>query len=97
MPGCRKSARACNRRFKCDRCEARFAKAQQAAMNGGGTFNSTSFSDKPQRNDSSVTNTYFNAGKVDGDNHGHVKHRDNPDGTTDYLYARDVEGNEYDV
>ena len=56
-----------------------------------------SFRDKTQRNDSSVTNTYFNAGKADGSSHGHVKHRNNPDGTTDYLYARDVEGNEYDV
>ena len=60
-------------------------------------MNSTSFRDKPQRNDPSVTNTYFNSGKEDGGEHGHVKYRDNPDGTTDYLYARDVEGNEYDV
>lgn len=65
--------------------------------NRGGTFNSTSFRDKPQRNDPSVTNTYFNSGKADGNKHGHVKYRDNPDGTTDYLYARDVEGNEYDT
>lgn len=64
---------------------------------GGGTMRSTSFQDKQQRNDPSVTNTYFNAGKADGGDHGHVKHSDNPDGTTDYLYARDVEGNEYDV
>ena len=61
------------------------------------TQRSTSFRDKPQRDDPSVTNTYFNAGADDGQNHGHVKYRDNPDGTTDYLYARDVEGNEYDV
>jgi len=33
----------------------------------------------------------------DGKAHGHVKHRNNPDGTTDYEYARDVEGNEYNV
>jgi hypothetical protein len=63
----------------------------------GGTFNSSAFRDQPQRDDPSVTNTYFNAGKQDGPQHGHVKYRDNPDGTTDYLYARDVEGNEYDV
>lgn len=63
---------------------------------GGGTSSSTAFRDKPQRNDPSVTNTYFNSGTVDGSNHGHVKYRNNPDGTTDYLYARDVEGNEYD-
>lgn len=62
----------------------------------GGTFNASSFRDAPQRNDSSVTNTYFN-GPGDGAEHGHVKYRDNPDGTTDYLYARDVEGHEYDV
>jgi len=63
----------------------------------GGTMNSTSFQDKPQRDDPTVTNTYFNSGKEDGAAHGHVKHKDNPDGTTDYLYARDVEGSEYDV
>lgn len=62
-----------------------------------GTFNSTSFRDKPQRDDPSLTNTYFNAGQADGPEHGHVKSRENPDGTTNYLYARDVEGTEYNV
>lgn len=62
-----------------------------------GTMNSTAFRDVPQRIDPSVMNTYFNAGPADGDTHGHVKHSNNPDGTTDYLYARDVEGTEYDV
>ena len=60
-------------------------------------MNAKAFRDKPQRTDPAVTNTYFNSGKEDGSAHGHVKYRDNPDGTTDYLYARDVEGNEYDV
>ncbi len=63
----------------------------------GGTLDSTAFRSTPQRNDPSVTNSYFNAGARDGKNHGHVKYRDNTDGTTEYLYARDVEGNEYDV
>lgn len=62
-----------------------------------GTFNSTSFKDKPQRSDPTVTNTFFNSGAQDGGSHGHVQYRDNPDGTTDYLFARDVEGNVYDV
>lgn len=70
---------------------------QRRGNRSGGTFNSTAFRDKPQRDDPAVTNTYFNSGKEDADKHGHVKHRDNPDGTTDYLFARDVEGNEYEV
>ncbi|MCX4098028.1 hypothetical protein [Nocardia sp. alder85J] len=64
---------------------------------GGGTYNSTAFRDQPQRSDPSVTNTYFNAGQVDGSSHGHAQYRINPDGTVDYSYVRDVEGNEYDV
>lgn len=74
--------------------------ATQRAINedsgSGGTMDATSFRDVPQRNDPSVTNTYFNT-PGDGSAHGHVKYRENPDGTTDYLYARDVEGNEYEV
>ena len=62
-----------------------------------GTFSSTSFRDKPQRSDPTIINTYFNAGKQDGDKHGHVKYRRNPDGSMEVFYARDVEGNEYDV
>lgn len=62
-----------------------------------GTFSSTSFHDQPQRSDHTVTNTYFNAGKQDGPRHGHVKYRRNADGSMEVLYARDVEGNEYDV
>lgn len=79
--------------------EARRRRQNNRAFNRnrGGTFDSTSFRDVPQRSDSSVTNTYFNSGSQDSDNHGHVKYHENPDGTTDYLYARDVEGNEYDV
>lgn len=75
-------------------------KAVRQAENRRGrssTSRSTSFRDKPQRDDPTVTNTYFNSGEEDGADHGHVKYRNNPDGTTDYLYVRDVEGNEYDV
>lgn len=84
-------------------CKACYEEARRRVLadrdsdNHGGTFNSTSFRDKPQRDDPSVTNTYFNSGKVDGGNHGHAKYRNNSDGTTDYLYVRDVEGNEYDT
>lgn len=63
---------------------------------GGGTMNATSFKSKAQRNDPSVTNHYFNS-PGDGGEHGHVKERRNPDGTVDYPFVRDVEGNEYDV
>lgn len=84
---------------KAQRDEARRERkrTERTLNRGGGTFNSTSFRDKPQRDDPSVTNTYFNSGSQDSGDHGHVKYRDNPDGTTDYLYARDVEGNEYDL
>lgn len=78
-------------------CSCPVCERDQKRNRRSGTFNSTSFHDKPQRQDPSVINTYFNSGRDDGDNHGHVKYRNNPDGTTDYLYARDVEGNEYDV
>ncbi|MBV9721891.1 MAG: hypothetical protein JO082_08240 [Mycobacterium sp.] len=70
---------------------------EQAEHRQTGTFGATAFADAPQRDDPSITNTYFNAGRQDGDKHGHVKYRDNPDGSTDYFYARDVEGNEYDI
>lgn len=60
-------------------------------------MNSTAFRDRTQRDDPSVNNTYFNSGKADSEKHGHVKYRKNTDGTVEYLYARDVEGNEYDV
>lgn len=78
-------------------CDCSSCRRQYRQTESGGTFSSTAFADGPQRDDPSITNTYFNAGKDDGDQHGHVKYRNNPDGTTDYLYARDVEGNEYDV
>ena len=60
-------------------------------------MNNTVFYSKPQRDDPSITNDYFNAGKQDGSSHGHAKYRNNPDGTTDYFYVRGVEGNEYGV
>lgn len=80
---------------KCTNTRARIAR-EEAAENNGGTMGATSFRDKPQRDDPTVTNTYFNT-PGDREAHGHVKYRNNPDGTTDYQYARDVEGNEYDV
>lgn len=60
----------------------------------GGTMSSTSFKSKPQRDDPSVTNHYFNT-PGDGKAHGHVQEKKNPDGSVSYPYARDVEGNEY--
>jgi len=61
-----------------------------------GTMGSTSFRSVPQRNDPSVTNHYFNT-PGDGAAHGHVKERQNPDGTVSYPFVRDVEQNEYDT
>jgi len=93
----RRSGHECSRYCDCPaRRDARDS-AESERNNDGGTFNSTSFLDRPQRDDATVTNTYFNTGAVDGSAHGHVKYRNNPDGTSTYLYARDVEGNEYDV
>ena len=106
MYGC--TRRGCNKTTRCSDCETRYAAVlrgetdpyEVAKRKGGRGRNSsrnTSFRDKPQRNDPSITNTFFNSGKVDGDNHGHVKYRNNPDGTTTYFYARDENGTEYDV
>jgi hypothetical protein len=67
---------------------------RQKNANRGGTMNSSNFKSKPQRNNPNVTNHYFN-GPGDGKNHGHVKEHRNTDGSNSYLYARDVEGNEY--
>lgn len=83
---------------KCRRCGFYGCECRpMVASTSGGTYNSTAFADRSQRDDPTITNTYFNAGAQDGADHGHVKYHNNPDGTTDYLYARDVEGNEYDV
>ena len=60
------------------------------------TQGSTNFRSVPQRNDSTVTNHYFNS-PGDGGDHGHVKEKKNPDGTVSYPFVRDVEGNEYDA
>lgn len=79
-----------------DEGRRRYVKKQRRGARGG-TMRSTAFRDTSQRNDPSVTNTYFNAGNQDGASHGHVKHRTNPDGTTEYLYVRDVEDDEYDA
>ena len=99
MSGCRKPGSKCNHRYKCDRCQRQMNDMERKARNGDttGTMNSSVFRSKPQRDDESVTNDYFNSGKQDGPAHGHAKYRTNPDGTTDYFYVRDVEGNEYDT
>ena len=55
-----------------------------------GTYDSTSFSDKVGKDGD--RDILFN-GPGDGKDHGHVVI--DPDGK--YKYARDVEGNEYDV
>lgn len=70
----------------CGPCKKRYT--------GGGTMDSTNFRSVPQRNDPSVTNHYFNT-PGDGGAHGHVKERENPDGSVSYPFIRDVEGNEY--
>jgi len=38
---------------------------------------------------------YFNRGKDDGSNHGHVVESDGADGNTNYHYVRDEDGNVY--
>lgn len=77
----------------CGKCMAK----TREIIRSGGTPGLTSFRDVAQRDDPSVTNTFFNSGAQDGGDHGHVKYKTNPDGTTDYLYARDVDGTEYGV
>jgi len=57
-----------------------------------GTFDSTAFRDSERNDGSGKRDIYFN-GPGDGANHGHVV--ENADGS--YEYARDVEGNSYDV
>jgi len=90
-------ARKHKRNCFCNPCIIeRQARRARNGEDNGGTMSATSFRDAAQRNDSTVTNTYFNT-PGDGSAHGHVKHRDNPDGTTDYPFVRDVEGNEYDA
>lgn len=95
--GCRK--RGCNEATPCGSCTRRAMKGElpKEAYEAGGTMHSTSFKERAQRDDPSVVNVYFNAGSVDGPSHGHVQYRENSDGSTEYLYARDVEGTEYDV
>lgn len=86
----------CSGRYPCNNCYIRIQGAINEDSNTGGTMSATAFRDVPQRNDPTVTNTFFNT-PGDGKAHGHVKSRDHSDGTTEYLYARDVEGTEYDV
>lgn len=59
-----------------------------------GTFDSSAFKDAPKPNDPSKQDILFN-GPGDGSQHGHVVQGTNPDGTPDYQYVRDVEGNVY--
>lgn len=57
-----------------------------------GTFDSSAFKDEEKKDGSGKRDILFN-GPGDGGSHGHVV--TNPDGSIEY--ARDVEGNEYDV
>ena len=68
----------------------------ERAVNRGGTFGSSSFKSKPNRDDPSVNNHYFNS-PGDGSAHGHVQEQRHADGSVSYPYVRDVEGNEYDA
>jgi hypothetical protein len=67
------------------------------ALGGGGTQNSTAFRTRERTDGSGKTDVFFN-GPGDGAAHGHVvEGGTNANGSTNYIYARDVEGNEYDV
>ncbi len=59
-----------------------------------GTMDSSAFKSEPKPNDPSKTDTFFN-GPGDGPAHGHVVESQNADGTPNYHYVRDVEGNVY--
>jgi hypothetical protein len=58
------------------------------------TSDSSAFKDKERKDGSGERDIYFN-GPGDGERHGHVVERKRPDGTRDYPYVRDVEGNVY--
>jgi hypothetical protein len=59
-----------------------------------GTFDSSAFKDKEKKDGSGKRDIFFN-GPGDGKRHGHVVERTRSDGTREYPYVRDVEGNEY--
>lgn len=85
----------CRKMYPCLAASMDEKKRQQKQNSKGGTMGSSNFRSKTQRNDSRVTNHYFNS-PGDGAAHGHVKERKNADGSTSYPFIRDVEGNEYD-
>jgi hypothetical protein len=59
-----------------------------------GTQDSSAFKDKERKKEPGTRDIYFN-GPGDGKRHGHVVERQRPDGTREYPYVRDVEGNVY--
>lgn len=61
----------------------------------GGTMNSTAFKDEPKKKDPRKREIQFNAGKVDGDRHGHVVESRDQQGDPTHHYVRDVEANVY--
>jgi hypothetical protein len=59
-----------------------------------GTHDSSAFKDQERKDGSGKRDVYFN-GPGDGKRHGHVVERRRSDGTREYPYVRDVEGNVY--
>ena len=59
-----------------------------------GTMDSSAFRDSPKSDGSGKQDINFN-GPGDGRDHGHVVQSSNDDGSTNYHYVRDVEGNIY--
>ena len=59
-----------------------------------GTGDSSAFKDKERKDEPGTRDIYFN-GLGDGRRHGHVVERRKSDGTREYPYVRDVEGNVY--
>jgi len=48
-----------------------------------------------EERDDGKRDIYFNRGKEDGADHGHVVESTGDDGQTDYHYVRDTDGNVY--
>ena len=78
----------------CRSCTNRRDRARSDRDDSGGTMNSTAFEDRERRDGSGKRDILFNT-PGDGSKHGHVVEKTNPDGTTEYIHARDVEGNVY--
>ena len=55
---------------------------------------STAFRTRQRRDGSGKTDILFNR-PGDGDQHGHVVQREGADGNTEYIHARDEDGNVY--